>query len=116
MHQQEPLIKFTSICSSRNSKMLRLQATDMVKWYNITTFDMIGDLAFGTSFEGLKNNRLHAWVTTIFSSIKLNVFLRFARQYPILAKLPMLLPAKEAPRGQNAAPWSCQGYGHTPNQ
>jgi cytochrome P450 len=93
MHQQEPLIKvYIDLLIEKLRDVATSGAkTDMVKWYNLTTFDMIGDLAFGTSFEGLKNNRLHAWVTTIFSSIKLNVFLRFARQYPILAKLPMLL-------------------------
>ncbi|KAF9891590.1 hypothetical protein FE257_003601 [Aspergillus nanangensis] len=30
-------------------------STDLVKWYNLTTFDLIGDLAFGEPFGGLQN-------------------------------------------------------------
>lgn len=29
---------------------------DLVKWYNLTTFDIIGDLAFGEPFGGLENS------------------------------------------------------------
>jgi cytochrome P450 len=102
MHQQEPSIKvYIDLLIEKLRDVATSSAkTDMVKWYNLTIFDMIGDLAFGTSFEGLKNNRLHAWVTTIFSSIKLIVFLRFARQYPILAKLPMLLLPRKLPKAR----------------
>ena len=32
--------------------------TDMVKWYNLTTFDIIGPLAFGEPFDGLKKIQL----------------------------------------------------------
>jgi cytochrome P450 len=58
----------------------------MVQWYNLTTFDIIGDLALGTPFEGLQNNRLHSWISMIFKAIKLGVFFRTAREYPLLAK------------------------------
>lgn len=56
--------------------------TDMMKWYDLTTFDMIGDLAFGASFEGLKNSRYHNWVGLIFKSIKLLPFLRISAEIP----------------------------------
>jgi hypothetical protein len=35
------------------------KVVDMNNWYNLTTFDIIGDLAFGESFEGLKNSGVH---------------------------------------------------------
>lgn len=34
----------------------------MAKWYNLIPFDMIADLAFGVSFDGLKNNTIHTGV------------------------------------------------------
>lgn len=41
---------------------------DMVKWYNLTTFDILGDLAFGESFGGLESSEYHYWVSTIFQA------------------------------------------------
>jgi len=31
------------------------EGIDIVKWFNLTTFDIIGSLAFGESFEGVKS-------------------------------------------------------------
>ena len=31
------------------------EGADMVMWFNLTTFDIIGSLAFGESFGGLKS-------------------------------------------------------------
>lgn len=67
------------------------EKTDMMKWYNLTTFDMIGDLAFGDSFDGLKNAKYHDWVGLIFKSIKLLPFLRISADYPIIMRLAMAL-------------------------
>jgi cytochrome P450 len=65
--------------------------TDMVKWYNLTTFDMIGDLAFGESFDGLKNTRLHSWVALIFQVAKMTPLMRSLAQYPLILKAIMLV-------------------------
>jgi cytochrome P450 len=67
------------------------EKTDMMKWYNLTTFDIIGDLAFGDSFDGLKNTKYHDWVGLIFKSIKLLPFLRISADYPIIMRLAMAL-------------------------
>jgi hypothetical protein len=32
---------------------------DIVQWYNSTTFDIIGDLLIGESYECLEKSRLH---------------------------------------------------------
>ena len=31
------------------------EGIDIVRWFNLTTFDIIGSLAFGESFEGVKS-------------------------------------------------------------
>nr|UBX54535.1 cytochrome P450 [Aspergillus sp.] len=67
---------------------------DMVKWYNLTTFDVIGDLAFGSSFGGLDNTQYHFWVLNIFSFIKTIPFARIIDAYPILAPLLMAILPK----------------------
>lgn len=33
------------------------KGVDIVTWYNLTTFDIIGSLAFGESFGGVKSGR-----------------------------------------------------------
>jgi hypothetical protein len=38
---------------------------------NFTTFDIIGDLAFGEPFGCLKNEKFHDWVALIFETIKI---------------------------------------------
>lgn len=42
---------------------------DMTRWLNYTTFDLIGDLAFGEPFGCLAKNRYHWWVLIITISI-----------------------------------------------
>ncbi|KAF7118574.1 hypothetical protein CNMCM5793_008108 [Aspergillus hiratsukae] len=70
---------------------------DIMKWYNYTTFDIIGDLAFGEPFDCLRNNRYHAWVTMVFQSAKMSLFQRLVHLYPWLESLvTKLLPKKVA--------------------
>ncbi|KAK7921540.1 cytochrome P450 [Apiospora marii] len=39
---------------------------DMTDWYHWTTFDALGDLAFGEPFDCLEKARYNPWVTHIF--------------------------------------------------
>lgn len=48
------------------------KALDMTSWYNWTTFDIIGDLAFGESFRCLEDATYHPWVSMVFKRIKYN--------------------------------------------
>lgn len=68
---------------------------DIVKWLNFTTFDIIGDLAFGESFGCLEENRYHTWVAMIVSHFKAAVLMAACRFYPLVYKLLMLsIPKK----------------------
>ena len=53
--------------------------------YNLTTFDMIGDLALGQSFDGLTTSTLHTWVRNIFGGVKFLVAFRFLTDYPLFS-------------------------------
>ncbi|KAK4634224.1 Averantin hydroxylase [Fulvia fulva] len=46
------------------------EATDIVDWYTNTVFDVIGDLAFGESFNGLLHRKVHEWIPAILDSVK----------------------------------------------
>jgi cytochrome P450 len=58
--------------------------TDMVKWYNLTTFDLIGDLAFGEPFGGLDSSEYHYWVANIFQAVRGMAFVKLRDAYPLL--------------------------------
>ncbi|PWY78383.1 cytochrome P450 [Aspergillus heteromorphus CBS 117.55] len=57
---------------------------DMVKWYNLTTFDLIGDLAYGEPFGGLDSSQYHHWVSTIFQSVRALSFIKLKDVYPLV--------------------------------
>lgn len=46
---------------------------DMTRWYNFTTFDLIGDPAFGEPF-GCLESKYHWWVTVILDAVKASAY------------------------------------------
>ena len=64
---------------------------DIVKWYNFTTFDLVGDLCFGESFQALKNEDYHTWIVNIFRGIKFASALMMLKVYPIIQSSIFLL-------------------------
>ncbi|KAK0105890.1 hypothetical protein ONS95_004403 [Cadophora gregata] len=74
---------------------------DIVKWYNYTTFDVLGELAFGEPFRCLDDDSLHPWIKTLFASLKDGSFVRIANSFPQPIKT---LIKKLAPKGENDAP------------
>ncbi|KAL3420963.1 Isotrichodermin C-15 hydroxylase 11 [Phlyctema vagabunda] len=64
---------------------------DISQWYNFTTFDVIGDLAFGSSFDCLKEEALHPWAFLIFASIKAIVVFSVAEKYWPINKILLFI-------------------------
>jgi cytochrome P450 len=104
LRDQEPLLNvYIDLMIAKLKDVARSGTpTDMVKWYNLTTFDMIGDLAFGEPFDGLKNTRLHSWVATIFQAIKITPLMRSLTQYPLILKAIMLVMSRSILRARQA--------------
>lgn len=48
---------------------------DVDSWYGFTTFDTVGDLCFGDSFQSLQNSEHHPWVQAIFKGFKFGMLL-----------------------------------------
>ena len=57
---------------------------DLVRWYNFATFDIIGDLSLGQSFDSLKAGKYHVWISNIFGGIKNLVWIQIVQAYPML--------------------------------
>lgn len=56
-------------------------AVDLTRWYNFLTFDVIGDLCFGESFNALESGDYHFWMSNLFQGIKYARFLSIATFY-----------------------------------
>ncbi|KAK8069501.1 isotrichodermin C-15 hydroxylase [Apiospora phragmitis] len=56
-------------------------AVDLTAWYNFTTFDIIGDLAFGEPFHCLRDAVWHWWIDAVFDLFQDGVFMRAARRF-----------------------------------
>lgn len=67
---------------------------EMVKLYNCTTFDIMGDLTFGEPLGLLEQSEYTPWVKAVFGSIKAQHLSRIMMEYPILGKLVVLLTPK----------------------
>ncbi|KAI1206483.1 cytochrome P450 monooxygenase [Annulohypoxylon truncatum] len=96
MSKQEPMIRgYIDLLFERmREHSISGRPVDMAKWYNYTTFDVIGDLAFGESFGCLNSSSYHAWVAIIFDQFKQKqILLQIRRAYPTLESLisPLLL-------------------------
>ncbi|KAJ2998612.1 hypothetical protein NUW58_g262 [Xylaria curta] len=65
--QQEPLIRtYVDLLIKRLREVSETtNCTNLVQWYNFTTFDLIADLAFGESLHGLETGESNVWLENI---------------------------------------------------
>ncbi|KAK4152708.1 cytochrome P450 [Chaetomidium leptoderma] len=97
MREQQPLIQgYVDLLIRRLREVGEGgQKVDVAAWYNFTTFDVIGDLAFGESFGCLDNSAYHPWVKAIFDVARAGTVFQSLAHYPIVIKfLLALIPAK----------------------
>lgn len=95
MREQEPIMhKYIDLLISRLRDLCGQGPVDMAAWYNFTTFDLIGDLAFGESFGCLESSTYHPWVRPIFEVTRMSAVMSAAAHYPWIKKIfTKLLPA-----------------------
>lgn len=118
MREQQPLIKgyVDLLVRKLREKGEGGGKVDMAAWYNYTTFDVIGDLAFGEryvvsfigiwrlkgtmltlagSFGCLDNSDYHPWVKAIFEVARAGTVFQSLAHYPVLVKMLLaLIPTK----------------------
>lgn len=99
IREQEPLVKSNVGLLVRRLRE-RIQdgavagKVDMSRWLNWTTFDIIGDLAFGEPFGCLEQGEYHPWVSLIFDSVRGVSIMGSVKQFPWLNHVfQSLLPA-----------------------
>ncbi|KAI1411113.1 cytochrome P450 [Hypoxylon sp. FL1857] len=84
MREQEPIIgEYVDLLMRRleeHSDNGR-KPLDMRAWFNFTTFDVIGNLGFGSDFSCLEKSSYHPWVGTILQNFRDNAFMRTMVQF-----------------------------------
>jgi cytochrome P450 len=68
---------------------------DMVKLYNFTTFDIMGDLTFGEPLGMLETSEYTPWVAAVFGAIKLAAFGRLMLEYAWVGRVFRALQPKD---------------------
>ncbi|GKT50059.1 trichothecene efflux pump TRI12 [Colletotrichum spaethianum] len=101
MRDQQPMIKsYVDLLIKRLHEHGEKggKALDLAAWYNYTTFDVIGDLAFGEAFGCLDGSDYHPWVKSIFQMARLGTVLQTGTHYPFVLKLMMAMIPEKAKR------------------
>jgi cytochrome P450 len=87
LRQQESFLRAYAMKLIEGLKAQEPGPVDINKWYNFSTFDIIGHLAFAESFDCLSSSDYHPWVTKMLSTVKIVTWTR------ILGRLaPGILP------------------------
>ncbi|KAM0795506.1 cytochrome P450 [Usnea florida] len=60
---------------------------DILRWYQYATFDIIGDLCFGESFNCLEKGENHPWIATIYRNIKIAKIIGTLQCFPPMESL-----------------------------
>lgn len=77
---------------------------NITRWLNLLTTDIIGELTFAESFEGLSKDRLHPWLEMVFLTLKAFTFIReLTRLPPVFMRLAMACIPANMLKHQRAA-------------
>lgn len=86
LEQEEIVSEYTDLLLSRLAAR-EGKEINIVEWLNFTTFDIIGELAFSSSYGSLANDGYHPWILSIFKSVRLISLRRILSNYPALLYL-----------------------------
>ena len=92
--QEEMLILYVDKLMTKLREAASKGPLDILKFFNWTTFDIIGELTFGESFEGLDKLRFHPWVATFLDNIKAIAVGNVVVSFHLHSVLEALMPKK----------------------
>jgi cytochrome P450 len=103
LRDQEPLIRgYVNLLLQRlRENSQGGQPVVLSDWYNYTTFDIIGDLAFGESFGCLEGSVYDNWIKGIFAAGRIGTILQGLAFGPWLKRLLMLIVPKSVQEARN---------------
>lgn len=93
IREQEPIIRgYIDLLLQRlREKSSNGQPLVISDWFNYTTFDIIGDLAFGEPFGCLAGSNYDEWIKNIFESIRLGTIVQALSFTPWIKRIALNL-------------------------
>ena len=79
----------------RNDTSEGSTVVDLLKWFNYATFDIIGGLLWGSSFDCIDEMRYHPWIQVI-AQLKIALIVGATKFYPPLDSILMMITPKSA--------------------
>lgn len=95
LEQESLLTKHFDLLTMQLSKQIdgpNKGVVDLTQWYAYETFDIIGDMTLGQSFDCVSTGKFHKWIAKIIGGVKVMRFLRISQKYPLIG-VPFLLLA-----------------------
>jgi hypothetical protein len=92
LREQEPLLKsyIDLLISNMRDDAQAGRDSNMVSYFNWTTFDIVGDLSFAQSFDALKTRSTHPWIKAFFKGLQLRIMLSELINTPLFRPLILL--------------------------
>ncbi|USP76606.1 cytochrome P450 monooxygenase-like protein [Curvularia clavata] len=86
LREQEPLLQeYADLLVERLSQYATDgKSTDIVRWYNFFTFDIISELSFSESLFCLRDNKQHIWINLIYGAIKAGSSIALRQKYAVI--------------------------------
>lgn len=69
---------------------------NIADWFNFTSFDIIGHLAYGKSFHCLETGEYHPYAASVLEGLKGGLFASACNRYVVLPIVMLLMPAELA--------------------
>ncbi|KAJ8066239.1 hypothetical protein OCU04_005322 [Sclerotinia nivalis] len=83
--QEEVVMQYMDLLVSQiHRRKDDAKGLNLSEWYNWLTFDIIGDLAFGESFDAVKSGEGHPWISVILGTVHLMALMEIFRRFPFL--------------------------------
>ncbi|KAI0454861.1 cytochrome P450 [Xylaria acuta] len=90
LNEQEDLIS-QSVDKFVDMLPKRPDGWDLTKGYEMLTFDIIGDLAFGESFGAIESPEPHPWISIILGALKQGALVDVLKRFPTVGKILTIL-------------------------
>ncbi|KAL7625624.1 hypothetical protein AAE478_004844 [Parahypoxylon ruwenzoriense] len=94
LREQEPILQqYVAVLYQKLQEISQggTAPIDISPWYNFMTFDFIGFLTFGESFNCLTSSRIHKWIEIFFSFAKLLAYSQAISRFPSIIRSPLEL-------------------------
>lgn len=95
LRKQVPLIKQYVDLLMQRLREKSGEEVDLTAWFNYCTFDLIGNLVFGESFNYLRDSQYHPWIALLFSNLKVIAWSVVFSKIPCFEELLMKLATTE---------------------